>query len=56
MTQLNNKGKRNNFSGEIFWARGYFVSIVGLDENIIREYIRNQEKDAVDHDKLTFDT
>jgi putative transposase len=26
-----------------FWARGYFVSIVGRDEKVIREYIQNQE-------------
>jgi putative transposase len=29
--------------GQSFWARGYFVSTVGRDEKIIREYIRNQE-------------
>ena len=40
----NFKGKQKNFSGEAFWARGYFASTVGLDENMIREYIRNQEK------------
>ncbi len=33
-----------NFTGEYFWARGYFVSTVGLDENMVLEYIRNQEK------------
>lgn len=33
-----------NFSGQSFWARGYFVSTVGRDEAVIREYIRNQEK------------
>ncbi len=27
-----------------FWARGYFVSTVGIDERTIREYIRDQEK------------
>jgi len=27
-----------------FWARGYCVSTVGLDENVIRKYIRDQEK------------
>jgi putative transposase len=27
-----------------FWARGYFVSTVGRDETVIREYIKNQEK------------
>ena len=26
-----------------FWARGYCVSTVGLDEQVVREYIRNQE-------------
>jgi putative transposase len=29
-------GKRNNFSGQNFWARGYFVSTVGLDEEVIK--------------------
>ena len=38
-------GKRKrNFVGQHFWARGYFVSTVGRDEQMIREYIRNQEK------------
>ena len=32
-----------NFTGQSFWARGYFVSTVGRDEQKIREYIRNQE-------------
>jgi len=27
-------GKRRNFTGESFWARGYFVSTVGLDERL----------------------
>lgn len=30
--------------GRTFWARGYCVSTVGLDEEEIREYIRNQER------------
>ena len=37
------KGRQRNFTGEHFWARGYFVSTVGLDEGIVREYIRHQE-------------
>ena len=37
------KGRQRNFNGEHFWARGYFVSTVGLDEEMVREYIRNQE-------------
>ena len=36
-------GKKRNFTGEHFWARGYFVSTVGRDERVIREYIRKQE-------------
>jgi putative transposase len=35
---------RKNFTGKSFWTRGYYVSTVGLDENIVREYIRNQER------------
>ncbi len=34
---------RRNFVGQHFWARGYFVSTVGRDEEVIREYIRQQE-------------
>ena len=38
-------GRRRNFVGQHFWARGYFVSTVGRDEELIREYIRNQEQE-----------
>jgi putative transposase len=34
---------KKNFKGHSFWARGYYVSTVGLDEGKIRSYIRNQE-------------
>lgn len=37
--------KQRNFVGQHFWARGYFVSTVGRDETIIREYIRHQEQE-----------
>ena len=37
------KGRQRNFNGKHFWARGYFVSTVGLDEVVVREYIRHQE-------------
>lgn len=37
-------GRRKNFVGQNFWARGYFVSTVGLDEAHIREYIKKQEQ------------
>ena len=36
--------KKRNFKGENFWARGYFVSTVGLDEAMVREYIQRQEE------------
>ncbi len=29
--------------GKSFWARGYFVSTIGLDEKTIRNYIKHQE-------------
>lgn len=36
--------RKRNFVGQHFWARGYFVSTVGRDETVIREYIRQQEE------------
>jgi len=36
---------RRNFVGQSFWAQGYFVSTVGRDEEVIRNYIRNQEQE-----------
>ncbi len=36
-------GRPRNFAGESFWARGFFVSTVGLDEDAVRKYIREQE-------------
>ncbi|MDV6345820.1 IS200/IS605 family transposase [Nitrosomonas sp. Is37] len=45
-------GKSRNFTGESFWARGYFVSTVGLDEEMVREYIRHQEKEDEHYDQL----
>jgi putative transposase len=38
-------GRRQNFSGQNFWARGYYVSTVGRDEAVIRAYIQNQEQE-----------
>jgi len=46
------KGKQRNFNGEHFWARGYFVSTVGLDEEMVREYIRNQESNDEKRDQM----
>ncbi|MGK7910794.1 MAG: IS200/IS605 family transposase [Synechococcus sp.] len=38
-------GRRRNFSSESFWARGYCVSTVGLEEEVVRACIRRQEKE-----------
>jgi putative transposase len=46
------RGRERNFTGESFWARGYFISTVGRDEKTIREYIRNQEKEDIRQDEL----
>ena len=35
--------RKRQFTGFHFWARGYCVSTIGLDEAVVREYIRNQE-------------
>ena len=37
-------GRHQSFKGYHFWARGYFVSTVGIDEATIRQYIRTQEQ------------
>ena len=37
-------GRKRNFNGERFWARGYAVSTVGFEEAQIRKYIQNQEQ------------
>jgi len=37
--------RKRNFTGQHFWARGYFVSTVGRNEDAIRAYIRQQEKE-----------
>ena len=45
-------GRKRNFTGEAFWARGYFVSTVGLDEEMVRAYIRNQEQEDERYDQM----
>ena len=44
--------RRRNFVGHHFWARGYFVSTVGRDESVIREYIRQHEAEDKRLDQL----
>jgi putative transposase len=45
-------GRRKNYTGMHFWARGYFVSTVGADEATIREYIQKREKEDARLDQL----
>ena len=45
-------GRKRNYVGQSFWARGYFASTVGRDEQVIREYIRHQEKEDRRVDQL----
>ena len=43
----NFQGRKKNFVGQHFWARGYYVSTVGKDEDAVREYIQKQgEEDS----------
>jgi putative transposase len=44
--------RKRNFVGQHFWARGYFVSTVGRDERVIREYIQKQEREDARLDQL----
>ena len=46
-------GRKKNFTGQHFWARGYFVSSVGTDEETIRENIRQQEQEDRRLDQMT---
>ncbi len=48
-------GRKHNFVGAHFWARGYFVSTVGRDETVVREYIQHQEREDRRLDQLRFE-
>jgi len=52
----NFSGRTRNFTGESFWARGYFVSTVGRDEQVIVDYIRRQEAEDRRVDQLQLPT
>ncbi len=45
-------GRKKNFTGQHFWARGYYVSTVGRDEQVIRKYIKQQEEEDKRLDQL----
>lgn len=39
------QNRERNYTGAHFWARGYAVSTIGFDEEIIKKYIREQNND-----------
>jgi putative transposase len=45
-------GRNRNYTGFHFWARGYCVSTVGLDEQTVRAYIRDQEEEERRQEQL----
>ena len=47
--------RSRNFVGQHFWARGSFVSTVGRHEQVIREYIQQQEREDRRLDRLPMD-
>ena len=48
------QSRARGYSGQSFWARGYFVSTVGRDEKVIREYILKQEQEDKRIEQLKF--
>ena len=46
---------KRNFKGHSFWARGYYVSTVGLDEARVRKYIQDQDTKEAIEDKYDGD-
>jgi len=47
-------GHEKNFTGYHFWARGYYVSTIGLDEDTVRQYMRNLEEEEKRQENLSF--
>lgn len=49
--------KKKPYWGNHFWGRGYFVSTVGLDEEVIKKYVNHQEKEEkkIEEQQRTFD-
>ena len=49
----NHANLKYKYGNRNFWAKGYFVSTVGLTDEVVREYIRNQEKEDMMQDNLS---
>ncbi len=43
--------KERPYWGNHFWSKGYCVDTVGLDEEMIRKYVKYQNRKDRDHDK-----
>ncbi|TPH02709.1 hypothetical protein EUX50_08910 [Haemophilus haemolyticus] len=48
-----NKADNQNSTYRHFWAKGFFVSTVGLNTKVVEDYIRNQEKEDMVQDNLS---
>ena len=44
--------RKRSFVDQHFWARGFFVSTIGRDEQAVRDYIKNQEEEDKRLDQL----
>lgn len=47
-------GRKKNFVGQNFWARGYYVTTIGHDAEVVREYIKRQEEEDKRSDQMKF--
>ncbi len=47
----NHANLKYKYGQRTFWARGYYVSTVGLNKNTIKKYIREQEVEDMLQDK-----
>ncbi|MBC3831218.1 hypothetical protein H8K33_06845 [Undibacterium amnicola] len=45
-------GQQRNFTCEVFWVRRYFILTVGLDEEMVSAYVRNQEQKDERYDQM----
>ena len=43
---------RKKYWGMHIWARGYFVSTTGIDDQTIREYVQKQQQEEIKHEQL----
>jgi putative transposase len=47
--------RRKPYWGNHFWAKGYCVDTIGLDAEMIRKYVRHQEKAERQQEQLKLD-